>query len=125
MITWAERAKAAISRTGQGGTVKTDETTISSRLAVSTAASVAVSGMPEPLSSVLAVLPPTVFEKPVDWHALDVAYLVHHFNCPNCIAAGRGNRYGFRCGIGAVLWRAYGQANQPGGKRCDLTPNED
>lgn len=42
-----------------------------------------------------------------DWHALDAAYLAHHFNCPTCIAAGRGSRYGFRCGTGAALWRAY------------------
>jgi len=42
-----------------------------------------------------------------DWHALDAAYLAHHFNCPTCIAAGRGSRYGLRCGTGAALWRAY------------------
>jgi hypothetical protein len=42
-----------------------------------------------------------------DWHALDAAYLVHHFNCPTCIAAGRGSRYGQRCGAGMALWRAY------------------
>ena len=29
MIAWAERAKAAISQVGLGGTVKTDETAIS------------------------------------------------------------------------------------------------
>ena len=44
---------------------------------------------------------------PADWHALDAEYLAHHFNCPTCIAAGRGSRYGFRCGTGAALWRAY------------------
>lgn len=44
---------------------------------------------------------------PPDWHALDAAYLAHHFNCPTCIAAGRGSRYGLRCGTGATLWRAY------------------
>jgi hypothetical protein len=42
-----------------------------------------------------------------DWHALDAAYLAHHFNCPTCIAAGRGTRYGHRCGVGMALWRAY------------------
>ena len=62
---------------------------------------------------------------PVDWHALDAAYLAHHFNCPTCIAAGRGDRYGLRCGTGATLWRAYVQADQPGGKNCDLKRNED
>jgi hypothetical protein len=46
-------------------------------------------------------------ELPTDWHALDSAYLIHHFNCPTCIAAGRSSRYGQRCGVGMALWRAY------------------
>lgn len=46
---------------------------------------------------------------PADWHALDAAYLAHHFNCPTCIAAGRGGRYGLRCGTGAALWRTYSE----------------
>lgn len=45
--------------------------------------------------------------EPADWHALDAAYLAHHFNCPTCIAAGRGSQYGQRCGAGMALWRAY------------------
>lgn len=45
-----------------------------------------------------------------NWHALDAAYLAHHFNCPTCIAAGRGSRYGLRCGAGAALWRTYTMA---------------
>ena len=89
MITWAQRAKAAISQTSQGGTAKTDETPVLGVL------------------TVLAVTPPSVFEKSTDWHALDATYLTHHFNCPACIAAGRGERYGFRCSTGAALWRAY------------------
>ena len=63
MITWAERAKAAISQKGQNGTAKTDETAISRLLAVSSVASVAISAMPERLSSVLAVRPPVILEK--------------------------------------------------------------
>jgi hypothetical protein len=51
--------------------------------------------------------PATPPADPVDWHALDAAYLAHHFNCPTCIAAGRGSRYGQRCGVGMALWRAY------------------
>ena len=51
--------------------------------------------------------PPINPTNPTDWHALDAAYLAHHFNCPTCIAAGRGSRYGLRCGTGAALWRAY------------------
>lgn len=44
---------------------------------------------------------------PSDWHALDAAYLAHHFNCHTCVAAGRGSRYGQRCCAGMALWRAY------------------
>jgi hypothetical protein len=43
--------------------------------------------------------------EPPDWHALAAAYHAHHCNCPTCIAAGRGSRYGLRCGTGAALWR--------------------
>ena len=57
----------------------------------------------EPLPSAPADATPET----MDWHALDAAYLAHHFNCPTCIAAGRGTRYGLRCGAGAALWRAY------------------
>jgi hypothetical protein len=107
MSSWAERAKAAISETGQGGTAKTDETTISRLLAVSAVPTPAVPAMQERLSSVLAVPAPAVLEKSADWHALDAAYLAHHFNCTQCIAAGRGSRYGLRCEAGAALWRDY------------------
>ena len=63
MITWAARAKAAILQTGQGGTVKTDETAISRLLSVSAVPILAVSVMKEGVSSVLAVPFPVVFEK--------------------------------------------------------------
>ena len=43
----------------------------------------------------------------VDWKVLAAAYYAHHFNCATCIAAGRGRRYGQRCGAGMALWRAY------------------
>ena len=46
-------------------------------------------------------------ENPLDWKELAAAYHAHHFNCPTCIAAGRGSRYGQRCGAGMALWRAY------------------
>lgn len=78
----------------------------------------------EPVAPLLSA-PADAAPEPTDWHALDAAYLSHHFNCPTCIAAGRGSRYGLRCGLGAGLWRAYAQADQPGGKKCDLTRNED
>ncbi len=35
------------------------------------------------------------------------AYHAHHFNCHNCIAAGRGTRYGGRCAVGLALWNRY------------------
>lgn len=63
MITWAERAKAAISQKGQNGTAKTDETAVSRLLAVSAVHTEAISAMPEGLSSVLAVPSPAVLEK--------------------------------------------------------------
>lgn len=46
-------------------------------------------------------------ENPLDWKELAAAYHAHHFNCPTCIAAGRGSQYGQRCGAGMALWRAY------------------
>ena len=46
-------------------------------------------------------------DNPLDWKELAAAYHAHHFNCPTCIAAGRGNRYGQRCGAGMALLRAY------------------
>jgi hypothetical protein len=46
-------------------------------------------------------------ENPLDWKELAAAYHAHHFNCPTCIAAGRGSRYGQRCGAGMALWREY------------------
>lgn len=45
--------------------------------------------------------------EPADWKALAAAYYAHHFDCAICIAAGRGSRYGQRCGVGMTLWRAY------------------
>ena len=46
-----------------------------------------------------------------NWRELDQAYQRHHFNCPTCIAAGRGVNYGLRCGAGAMLYRAYEDAS--------------
>lgn len=63
MITWAERAKTAISQKGQGGTAKTDETDASRLMAVSAVPNAAASAMPEGFSSVLAVPSPAIFEK--------------------------------------------------------------
>jgi hypothetical protein len=47
--------------------------------------------------------PADAASEPADWHSLDAAYLAHHFNCPTCIAAGRGSRYGQRCSVGTAL----------------------
>lgn len=48
--------------------------------------------------------PPT---DPADWRELAAAYNAHHVNCPTCQAAGRGTRYGLRCGVGMALWSTY------------------
>ena len=53
------------------------------------------------------VSPPAPAPEPTDWLVLDKAYQSHHFNCAVCKAAGRGVRYGLRCGVGAALWTAY------------------
>jgi hypothetical protein len=45
--------------------------------------------------------------EPSDWHALAGAYHDHHFHCAQCIAAGRGTRYGLRCDVGEALWCEY------------------
>ena len=66
-------------------------------------------------------VPTDTSPEPGDWHALDAAYLAHHFKCPTCIAAGRGSRYGLRCGTGAALWCAYAQADQPSSKKLSST----
>ena len=36
-----------------------------------------------------------------------VLYHRHHFHCIQCIAAGRGQRYGKRCAVGLDLWTSY------------------
>lgn len=49
-------------------------------------------------------------EPPADpnaWRELAQAYHAHHFNCPQCIAAGRGAVYGDRCDVGSLLWSCY------------------
>jgi hypothetical protein len=48
-------------------------------------------------------------EDPAAWRELSDAYHRHHVNCPTCQAAGRGTRYGLRCGTGASLWTAYNE----------------
>ena len=63
MITWAQRAKAAISHKGQNGTANTDETAVARLLTVSSVPALAVTALPERLSTVLAVPSPVVFEK--------------------------------------------------------------
>lgn len=55
-----------------------------------------------------------------DWKTLDRAYLAHHVQCPQCIAAGRG--YGQRCGTGATLWRSYQAAPTPFNKKPKAKP---
>jgi hypothetical protein len=61
-------------------------------------------------AALIEALAPAAPEPPINpaaWRELDRAYQLHHINCPTCIAAGRGSRYGLRCGAGAALWAAY------------------
>ena len=53
------------------------------------------------------VKPPVVPFDLMAWKTPAASYHAHHFICPTCIAAGRGSRYGQRCGAGMALWRAY------------------
>ena len=76
-------------------------------------------------TAVSSVPPPAKLKKPVDWHMLDAAYLVHHFRCPTCIAAGRDSRYALRCDTGSALWRAYSEAQQPDTQNFNFIPIKD
>jgi hypothetical protein len=61
-------------------------------------------------AALIEALAPAAPEPPINpdaWRELDRAYLAHHVNCAVCQAAGRGSRYGLRCGTGAALWSAY------------------
>ena len=42
------------------------------------------------------------------------AYNRPHFNCHQCIAAGRGERYGGRCAVGLALWTDYTRTDTTG-----------
>ena len=62
---------------------------------------------PEPLPK-----PPAEPPGP-DWQALHHAYMVHAMQCPQCKAAGKGERYGQRCIAGLELWQAYDATPYP------------
>jgi len=46
------------------------------------------------------------------WELADRAYHAHHFQCPQCIAAGV-TRSQERCAAGAALWGAYQHERDP------------
>lgn len=46
------------------------------------------------------------------WEQADQAYLIHHFACGPCSAAGRDPRQQ-RCATGAALWISYEEAGMP------------
>ena len=73
---------------------------------IATVATVAVAKRNE-----LAANHPEPPPDPQAWRELAQAYHEHHFNCPNCIAAGRDSRYGQRCGAGMALWGSYQDSN--------------
>ena len=62
---------------------------------------------PEPLPK-----PPAEPPAP-DWQALHHAYMLHAMQCPQCKAAGKGERYGQRCIAGLELWQAYDATPYP------------
>ncbi len=57
--------------------------------------------------SQLAANEPEPPADPSTWRELADEYHRHHFACHTCQAAGRGARYGLRCGVGASLWSEY------------------
>lgn len=57
------------------------------------------------LSTVLSSESVELPTDPDAWRVLAYAYHAHHFNCPLCIAAGKG--HGLRCGTGAALHSTY------------------
>ena len=71
---------------------------------VATVATVNVAKAPDRAANDPSPEPP---DNPQDWRELAAAYHEHHFKCPMCMGAGRGSRYGQRCGTGAALWRSY------------------
>ena len=62
---------------------------------------------PEPLPK-----PPAAQPAP-DWQQLHHAYMMHAKDCPQCKAAGKGERYGQRCIAGLELWQAYDATPYP------------
>ena len=75
----------------------------------------------DPLSSDLLTATPTepkrLFRPRGPWltdseQSAAQTYNRHHFNCHQCIAAGRGDRYGGRCTVGLALWSNYTQQGQ-------------
>ena len=60
------------------------------------------------------LLPKPPAEPPApDWQALHHAYMVHAMQCPQCKAAGKGERYRQRCIAGLELWQAYDATPYP------------
>ncbi|MDO8264637.1 MAG: hypothetical protein Q7T21_15635 [Gallionella sp.] len=88
LVRWFEQAAVPVE-------VLQEEYRLYSRLAPST--------QPEPQPE------PEPPADPEDWRELAAAYNAHHVNCKHCQAAGRGTRYGLRCGVGASLWSAYSE----------------
>jgi hypothetical protein len=49
------------------------------------------------------------FDIDAPWRPAAREYYAHHFGCEQCQCAGRGSRYGLRCGVGAALWMQYAE----------------
>ncbi len=63
---------------------------------------------------------PDHFDVHAPWRASAKAYYAHHVICPLCQAAGRGDHYGQRCGVGIPLWTQYAkqESAQNMARRC-------
>jgi hypothetical protein len=102
---WAARAKLHSLQKAHKGSDESDETPL---LALMAPHFGALCEKRESANDPVIQAPdPPASDNLIDWHALDTVYMTHHFNCSTCIAAGRGSRYGQRCGAGMALWRAY------------------
>lgn len=109
MSSWAARAKLHLLQKAHKGSDESDETPLLALMAPHFGAF--CEKRESANDPVIQAPDPPAPGSLIDWHELDAAYMAHHFDCKTCIAAGRGSRYGLRCGAGAALWALYASAS--------------